>query len=86
MRMWPPDRRSQARRLALVIPSALPSESMPLDVMILSDRGVECRRWLAMVIADAATDCRSSMRCDDSRRTRRRCGTSTLNHRGCCNQ
>jgi hypothetical protein len=44
-------------------------ESTPLDVTTLGERGVECRRWLATVITDAATDYRveralTRLRCD----------------------
>lgn len=44
-------------------------ESTPLDVTTLAERDVECRRWLATVISDAATDYRveralTRLRCD----------------------
>jgi hypothetical protein len=44
-------------------------ESMPLEVTTLGKRGVECRRWLATEITDAATDHRveralTLLRCD----------------------
>jgi hypothetical protein len=44
-------------------------EGIPLDVTTLGERGVECRRWSAMVITDAATDHRAEraltlLRCD----------------------
>lgn len=43
--------------------------STPLDVATLGERGIECRRWLATVITDAATDYRverafTLLRCD----------------------
>jgi hypothetical protein len=44
-------------------------ESTPLDVTTLGERDVECQRWLATVITDAATDYRvenalTRLRCD----------------------
>jgi hypothetical protein len=44
-------------------------ETTPLDVTTLGERDVECRRWLATVISDAATvyrveRARTRLRCD----------------------